>query len=77
MPTCDYSDLPVEACDHCRNAGKPRRPTVTARITGPLEAKYPGVCCNCFEPFSAGARITASDTDGWIAECCADPDGDA
>lgn len=77
MSTCDFSGLDSAGCDHCRNAGKPaRRPTPPARFTGWLEARYPGQCRGCGEPFSASARITASETDGWVAECCAE-DGDA
>lgn len=75
MTTCDYSDLPVESCDHCRRGGRPApRTVVTAGIARPIEAKYPGVCRSCFQPYSAGAQITPSETDGWIAECCAEED---
>lgn len=78
MTTCDFSGLDTAGCDHCRNAGKvARRPTVTARITGWLEARYPGQCRGCGEPFSRGALITAAETDGWVAECCAPEDGAA
>lgn len=77
MPTCNYSDLPVEACGHCRNAGKRRRLTVTARITRRIEARYPGQCHGCGVLYAAGARITPGETGGWIAERGVGEDGDA
>lgn len=72
MTECEFSGLSVSSCDHCRNAGKPRRPVATARITGQIEARYRGFCRGCGEPFTPGTLLTPSDTDGWIAECCAD-----
>lgn len=75
MTTCDFSGLDPVGCDHCRSAGKPRRP-VTARITSRIEARYRGVCRSCGLPFTPGTVLTPSDTDGWVAECCAE-DGDA
>lgn len=68
---CDHSGLDVTGCDHCRSAGKPRRP-VTARITSRIEARYRGQCRGCGEFYSPGTLLTPSDTDGWLAECCAD-----
>lgn len=52
----------------------PARPTEPRRH-GWFEARYRGVCRGCGEPFTAGSLITPSDTDGWIAECCAEVDG--
>lgn len=49
---------------------------MTARITSRIEARYRGQCRGCGEFYSAGTLITPSDTDGWLAECCAE-DGDA
>lgn len=71
---CPITDLPADMCDHCRTVGKPSRPTVTARIGGTIEARYRGVCRSCGEPFTPGTRLTPSDTDGWVAECCAEAD---
>lgn len=73
---CPLTELPEDSCDHCRSAGKPRRPVVTARTTGRIEARYRGFCRGCGEPFTPGTRLTPSDTDGWIAECCADAEDD-
>lgn len=74
MTTCDFSGLDAASCDHCRRGGVPARATVTARIVGAIEARYRGVCRSCGQPYTAGTRITPSDTDGWIAECCAEED---
>jgi hypothetical protein len=75
---CEFSGLSQASCDHCRNAGKvARRPTVTARISGPIEARYRGVCRVCGLPYTPGTMITPSVTDGWVAECCAPEDGAA
>lgn len=76
MSTCEFSGVETDWCDHCRNAGKPRRPTVTARIGGTIEARYRGQCAGCGEPFAAGALIVPGDI-GWLAECCAASGGDA
>jgi hypothetical protein len=73
---CDHSGLDETFCDHCRNAGKPRQSVMTARIPGRIEARYRGVCRGCGLPFTPGTLLTPSDTDGWIAECCAPEDGD-
>lgn len=71
MATCDFSGLESTACDHCRRGGRPPRltpPPLTGRW---LEARYPGQCRSCGEPYRPGTQITASETGGWIAECCA------
>jgi hypothetical protein len=72
---CPVTELPANSCDHRRSAGKPRRP-VTARISGRIEARHRDQCRGCGEFYSAGVLLTPSDTDGWVAECCAG-DGDA
>lgn len=67
-------DLPVDQCAHCRT---PETPT-GARTSGMprsgcFEARYPGKCRECGEPFQPGTPITGTDgSDGWTAECCAD-----
>jgi hypothetical protein len=77
MATCEFSGPDQLGCAHRKEAGKPRRTTVTARITGQIEARYRGFCRACGEPFTPGTLLTPSDTDGWIAECCLPEDGNA
>lgn len=74
MATCDFSGIDEAGCDHCRRQGKPAPRPATARLTGATEARYRGFCRGCGEPFTPGTRITPSETDGWIAECCAGED---
>jgi hypothetical protein len=73
---CEITELPVGQCA-CRVHGA-SEPGAGARVSGQprpgwFEARYPGQCRECGEPFQPGTHITGTDgSDGWTAECCAD-----
>ena len=73
---CDLTDLPVDQCAcrlHAPQAPAGHVRTVEHPRPGWFEARYPGQCRACGEPFTAGTHITGTDgSDGWTAECCAD-----
>ena len=51
---CDYSDLPVEGCAHCRGVVASAEPTPTA-----FRAEYSGECASCGGVISPGDLITS------------------
>lgn len=70
---CDFSDLPPAMCAHCKGHVQPR--AGVTRATPPPgwhEARFPGQCVICGEPYTTGTHITYDPASGkWIAECCA------
>lgn len=75
---CEMFDLPVDQCAQCRGHAEPR-PSATRELpTGMREARYPGQCGGCGEPYTVGALIEFDPDYGrWVAECCAfDPEVD-
>lgn len=69
---CDFSDLPPDQCAHCKGHVSPRRPAASERPASLIEARYPGQCAGCGEPFTVGALIGYDPQSGrWVAECCA------
>jgi hypothetical protein len=60
-------------CSHCLGHVEPRGGvTRDAPPSGWREARYPGQCAICGEPYTTGTHIAYDPTSGrWIAECCA------
>lgn len=70
---CEMFELPVDQCAHCRGHVEPRAGVAGAAVpSGWREAKYPGRCVICDEPYTTRTHITYDPVSGkWIAECCA------
>jgi hypothetical protein len=70
-PRCDYSDLPVDSCAHCRgNRLFPEVRRVRTGVVGrPITARFPGRCA-CGEAYPPGTTIRSLDG-SWVADCCA------
>ena len=86
-PWCDYGDLPVATCEHCRSGKKNSRSPQDTAFRGPLgldsldsdravPATFRSMCNTCLKPIRK-----ASEEDGhwvvkrnghWIHEGCAD-----
>lgn len=64
-PRCEWSDLPVSMCAHCRTPEDNQPSEPTQRFT----ARYPGRCANCDDPIEPGDEIAATD-DGYLCERC-------
>lgn len=62
---CDYSDLPVMQCAHCRGHARDL-PKVFV-----INAKFPGQCMRCPDEIRPGDRITPIDQQGFAHEGCA------
>ena len=59
MYRCDWSDLLVRDCAHCRGLTLDDKliDTPAERWGNHFEARYPGVCAECGGTFPAGQRI--------------------
>lgn len=70
---CERTELPADQCacpDH-RGDPQPRADATTAGL-GWFDARYPGVCAECGEPFDVGTPITYDRRSGdYVARCCA------
>lgn len=65
-------ELPVDQCAHCRGHVEPRSGAARELPPGVREARYPGQCSGCGEPYTVGALIEYDPLYGrWVAECCA------
>jgi hypothetical protein len=73
---CDLFELPVDQCAHCLGHGDTVQPVEdwAALLLRPgwSQARFPGICENCRERFTAGTPITMVISSGWRAACCAD-----
>lgn len=69
---CDYSDLPVAHCFHCRPVEPPPAPRVKPtgfRRGGGIPAQYEGRCPACGDDIEIGELITESDGTYIHKEC--------
>ncbi|WP_326729010.1 hypothetical protein [Streptomyces phaeochromogenes] len=75
---CEFSDLPVGSCAHCRgNTTTPDEEAAASREQLVAAARwftaiYPGVCACCGKPFDRGTPIRMEIPRGWRANCCRD-----
>lgn len=74
---CDFSDLPVDQCSHCRKDAAPEQQeraelAKLLRRPGWFAALYRGQCPACSEWYGPGFPIHWDATKRWIGGCCAD-----
>src|SRR5579859_2433567 len=73
---CDFSDLPVESCAHCRQITTAKTDTMFQAndngLFGPwITAKWPGRCSADYRHVIVpGAQIRADGDGGWLCEEC-------
>lgn len=61
---CDFGDLPADqcACPRCAPDIEPPKPIRWAGSE--TEARFPGICGHCGQPFAEKAVIAAADVEG-------------
>jgi hypothetical protein len=64
-PRCDWSDLPVSMCAHCR----PAEDDTPSEEVHWLTARYAGCCADCGGAIEPGDRIAFTDDDYLCGEC--------
>lgn len=73
---CDFSDLPVDQCGHCRAGTKTMPEEVQSSrdqfALGPwITAQYPGRCSeNARHPVRPGDQIRSDGQGGWLCADC-------
>jgi hypothetical protein len=77
---CDTTDLFVDQCAHCAGHTSIEDQVLVERAEllhqpGWFPARHGGTCRRCGEPFAPDTAIRRREgREGYIAECCADPE---